>query len=353
MSANYDEKTKKWFCTFKYKDWTGKTRKTTKRGFARKKDALAYERDFRASSTDAPDITVGFLVEKYLEDYKLNRKPSSYDTVRSRINMYIVPELKDMPISKITPLVVKNWQNHLAKKDLSPSMIRIVNVTFSTILNYAVKYYNLPGNPFVKTGKTGKKNKKVDFWELDEFHKVDTVTDNTYARLIFNLLFWSGMRIGELEGLRQEDMDFGANALSIKRTYNHGLKLIGPPKTPASIRDVTMPPSTMDMLKTYMDSLYQIPEYPLSMHAPGLLREWLRKYALKAEVPVITLHGLRHSHASYLIKKGVAITAISKRLGHSSPAITLGIYAHVYKESDAEIAEMLEKDFKRTSKTSE
>ena len=111
MSASYDEKTKKWFCTFKYKDWTGKTRKTTKRGFARKKDAIAYEVNFKASSQGTPSMTLEALAEKYLSDYKVNRKISSYLTVKNRIRKYITAELGALPISEITPLTIKEWQN--------------------------------------------------------------------------------------------------------------------------------------------------------------------------------------------------------------------------------------------------
>ena len=112
-----------------------------------------------------------------------------------------------------------------------------------------------------------------------------------------------------------------------------------------------MPEFMMEDIKEYLDSLPVQPEYPFMLHPPTTMRARLTKYTSLAGVSRITLHDLRHSHASYLIQQGVAITAISKRLGHSSPAITLNIYAHVYKDNDTEIAQMIEKDFKRASKT--
>ena len=173
MAAYLDDKTKKWFCTFKYKDWTGKTRKTTKRGFARKKDALAYEMDFKNQSQSQPDITVSMLAEKYLADYKINRKESSYYSVKTRIIKYIINDLGNMLITDITPYVIKEWQNNLQTLNISQSLIRSVNVSFSAMLNYGIKFFNLQHNPFTKTGKTGKIRKKVDFWELTEFQKAD------------------------------------------------------------------------------------------------------------------------------------------------------------------------------------
>ena len=351
MAAYLDDKTKKWFCTFKYKDWTGKTRKTTKRGFARKKDALAYEMDFKNQSQSQPDITVSMLAEKYLADYKINRKESSYYSVKTRIIKYIINDLGNMLITDITPYVIKEWQNNLQTLNISQSLIRSVNVSFSAMLNYGIKFFNLQHNPFTKTGKTGKIRKKVDFWELTEFQKADELFQtNIYDRVIYNLLFWSGMRIGEVEGLTLSDIDFINNIISISHTYNHNLRILTPPKTTSSIRKITMPAGVMQLIQDYFNMLLEIPEYPFSLHSPIIMRSHLKKYAIKAGLKVITLHDLRHSHASYLIQQGVAITAISRRLGHSSPAITLNTYAHCYKDNEAEIAEILEKDFKRTSK---
>ena len=181
--------------------------------------------------------------------------------------------------------------------------------------------------------------------------EVSSSVDKPDYKVPFDLLFWSGMRIGELEALTAEDIDFDSNTISIRRTYLHAIKVMGPPKTSYSIRNITMPEFMMEDIKEYLDSLPVQPEYPFMLHPPTTMRARLTKYTSLAGVSRITLHDLRHSHASYLIQQGVAITAISKRLGHSSPAITLNIYAHVYKDNDTEIAQMIEKDFKRASKT--
>lgn len=348
MAAYLDDKTKKWFCTFKYKDWTGKTRKTTKRGFAKKKDALAYEMYFKNQSQNQPDVTIDLLAEKYLDDYKINHKLVSYISVKNKINKYILPVLSGTMIDNITPYTIKQWQNDLSSKGLKESTIRAINVCFSMLLNYAVKYFNLNSNPFTKTGKTGKTCKRIDFWELEEFKKAACYfCDNEYDNLVFNLLFWSGMRIGELQGLTVEDIDFNTNTINIKRTFTYTTQSITTPKTPSSIRTITMPATVMNLAKEYFKKLYVIPQFPFTAHAPLVLINHLRKYAKQAGIKELTLHGLRHSHASYLIQKGVAITAISRRLGHSNPAITLSTYSHCYKDSDTEIAQILEKGLQK------
>ncbi len=338
--AVYQEKDKRtWRCVFKYKDWTGKVHITTKRGFARKKDALQYEIDFKNRAAERADITLGALVEKYLEDYKLNRKESSYLTVRARIEYHILPYFKDIPITDITPYKIKEWQNILTQKGIGSSLTKSVNVSFSALLNYAVKYFGLPANPFAKTGKTGRINKKVDFWELDDFIKVSALFATPLDKAVYNLLFWSGMRIGELEALSKEDFDLESNTISISKSYNPATKLTTPPKTAASIRKITMPAEIMVLVREYLATLLECPEYPFQVNRRESYRARLATYAAQAGVKPITLHDLRHSHASYLIRHAAAsLPTIAKRLGHSSPTITLNTYAHVYRDSDSEIA---------------
>jgi integrase len=103
-----------------------------------------------------------------------------------------------------------------------------------------------------------------------------------------------------------------------------------------------MPKSVMQDLRAYLESFYDPPERVFMYTSQKILTARLAKYAALAGVHKIRLHDLRHSHASFLIHKGVPITAISQRLGHKSPKITLDVYSHVYSASDGEIAKILE-----------
>lgn len=342
--AVYQEKDKRtWRCVFKYKDWTGKVRITTKRGFARKKDALQYEVDFKNRSAEQADITLETLAEKYLEDYKINKKESSYLAVRARIRHHILPYFANTNVMDITPFKIKEWQNKLIKDGIGTSLTRSVNVSFSALLNYAVKYFGLPVNPFSRTGKTGKIQKRVGFWELEEFLKVAALFNTPLDKAVYNLLFWSGMRIGELEALTPADFDFESNTISISKTYNSATKLTTAPKTPAAIRTISMPVAVMALVQEYFDSVLELPQHPFQVNRREAYRARLAAYARKAGVKHLTLHDLRHSHASYLIRHAVAsLPAIAKRLGHSSPTMTLSTYAHVYSDNDSEIANKID-----------
>ncbi len=351
MAVYFDSRRKTWFCQFKYKDWQGNTKTTTKRGFLRKKDAAQYEMDFKNHSAETSDITLNMLAEKYLEDYKINRKLTSFMTVKGKLYDHVLPTMGGFLLTDITPYRIKEWQNYLKAKKISESLIRSVNVVFSALLNYAVKYFGLASNPFSKTGKTGRIKRKTNFWELDEFLKVSAFFKCPEDVVVFNLLFWSGMRIGELVALTAADFDFKNNTISITKTYNAGMKIFQGPKTPAAIRTITMPQAVMNVIQQFFDKFESLPEYPFQIHRPETYRARLYAYAEEAGVKLITLHDLRHSHASYLIQHAMAsLPTIARRLGHSSAAITLSVYSHMYHDSDSDIALAMNEFAKSSSK---
>ncbi len=343
MPAYLDPNTKKWLCKFRYKDWTGKTLYKTKRGFKLKKEALAFENDFKAQAQHNPTLTLDSLVSKYLEDYKLNHKESSYRAVKRTMDTKILHVFGTFPINDITSYQVKEWQNEVKKSGAAEASIRTYNMMFRSVFRWAMKYYGLPKNPFDSIGIEGKPSKSIDFWELEEFKRFDAAADNPVYRVIFNILFYSGMRIGELMALEPEDFDFDTCTIHISKQYNDDFETVTSPKTTAGIRTVTMPPSIMAMVQDVFERFYDLPRpRPFGYFTRKGIAFVMKRYAEKAGLRHIKIHDLRHSHASMLLKQGVNVTAVSKRLGHSSPATTLRVYAHVYKGEDAAIAFMLD-----------
>lgn len=343
MAVYYDSIHKTWYVKFKYKDWQGKTHNTTRRGFGRKKDAIAYEHDYKLRAQQNPSLTINALVKEYLADYKLNRKESSYRNVKRIINNHVLPDFDNYTVNSITPYHIKQWQNSLAEKDYSLSSIKTFNNVFNTLLNYAVKYHGLPSNPFNVTGTTGRMQTSLDFWELDEFQKFISAVEDPVYKVIFNILFYSGLRVGELMALEVEDFDFDRNTISISKQYNDDYNSVTIPKTASSVRTVTLPPSIMAMVKDLFDSYYEIPRpRPFSYVSRKGIRFVMDRAAEKAGVHKIKIHDLRHSHASMLIRQGINVAAIAQRLGHSSATTTLNIYSHVYQNDDKHIANILE-----------
>ncbi len=341
MPAYRDEKTKTWYVKFRYTDWQGKSKQTTKRGFKTKKEALNYEHEYKATSEEKSDITVATLAEKYLEDRRLYVKASSYAALEQTIRVHILPYLGEIKLTELTPATMRQWQNELKKQGFSATTLIDYHRRCSTLLNFAVKYYGLTANPLRTVGSIGQMESRVDFWELSEFQHFMTFVKNPRHKVCFLLLFYSGMRVGELLALNAGDFDFVKNQISITKSKMHVNGDITAPKTKYSVRAVDMPPAIMQEAKDYINRLDEVTE-PLFVLTFSALTKALKNYATKAGLKPIRIHDLRHSHASLLIHSGFPITLISKRLGHKSPDITLKVYSHMYKESGAEVAQFLQ-----------
>lgn len=342
MSVYYDKEQKSWYCKFRYRDWCGNSRSTTKRGFERKKDALEYERNFRAQSQSKPTITLSAMADEYLADYKLHYKANSYRSVRKNITMYILPKIGELPISSITPFTVRKWQNYIMELPLSPASMKVILISFKAFIGFGVKYYNLSSEltsiePLLPVADKDNNN----FLEQDEWEKVASKIANDYDKVVFYTLYWSGMRIGEFLGLTINDLNFQKNTITINKQYDTIGHKISTTKSSYSVRTITMPSSCMKIIEEYVKSLSKPAEYLFQELDVRTIRTRLKRLCERAGVHVITIHGLRHSHASFLIKMGVPVNTIASRLGHSNPSITLNTYGHVYKQHDKEVAAML------------
>ena len=152
------------------------------------------------------------------------------------------------------------------------------------------------------------------------------------------------MRVGELLSLDVADFNFEKNKINITKNKVRYSAEITTPKTAYSVRTIDMPPSLMQNVRLYIESLDDI-DSPLFQISYSTLSYEMHRYAKKAKLKEIRIHDLRHSHASLLIHSGVPITTISKRLGHKSPKITLDVYSHMYEESGEQVANMLQNIF--------
>jgi integrase len=168
----------------------------------------------------------------------------------------------------------------------------------------------------------------------------------------------TGMRRGELLALRWQDVDLNGATLKVERALEQtkrGGLVFKSPKSRYGRRTITLPPSTVTVLRAHRKSqaeqrlalgLGKAPEDALvfatwegSTRSPNALtKEW--SLAMKAAGLKATFHSLRHTHASTLIASGLDVLTISRRLGHGSPAITLGVYGHLFKPDDRAAAIM-------------
>ena len=340
MPAYKDKIRNSWFAKFNFKDWQGNTKQKIKRGFTKKSDALAFEHEFKAKYSAMPSISLQTLATAFLDDYSINHRENTFISAERNLRLYILPYFPKMPIESITPLIIRKWQRIIIERGLAKSSMHAIQTTFKSLMKFAVKYYNLPKSPLDNADTLGEISTRPTFIELGEWKRIDEVIEKKHDKAFYNLLFWSGIRIGECRGLTPQDFDFDKNEISINKQLS-GTKVI-PPKTKGSYRTVSMPQFVMNTVKDYFDSLIECPEYPFAVLSVPTQSKRLKAYCKKAGIKDINIHALRHSHASLLIRLNVPITVISKRLGHSSPTMTLRIYSHAYNDDMQNVGTMLE-----------
>ncbi|WP_178515284.1 site-specific integrase [Eubacterium sp. LMAG:50] len=336
----------KWYCSFYYTDWQGIRKRKKKEGFNTQREAKAWESDFINRMTANCSMTFKNLVQLYLEDSATRLKPTTLVVKTSVINDKIAPYFNDIPISEITPVVIRKWQNEIINSGLAPSTQHNVNGILSAILNFAVKYYNLPFNPVARVGSIGKvKGEGIDFWTLEEYKHFISCEDRPEYKIIYELLFYTGLRFGEMFALTMNDIDTENGVLTVNKNKVcvNGEYITQTPKTRKSTRKITIPRFLVNDLIDYTQHLYGYePEQNMFFFGPKQLSNELTRVSELSGIKRIRIHDLRHSHASLLIHMNFSPTLIADRLGHENVTTTLNTYGHLYPSRQSEVAEKLE-----------
>ena len=351
MKAEKDKKTGKWLIQYRYTDWQGKRRKSTKRGFATKREAEEWLRNFLITQKADFDMKFEDFWKMYYADMETRLREHTMRTKKYIVELKILPYFGNKRVNDITAADIRQWQNELIKMGYSPTYLKTINNQLSAIFNYAVRYYDLKSNPCAKAGSMGKsKAEEMDFWTGEEFRKfIDSVMNKRLSYMAFMTLYWMGMRLGELLALNPKDVDLEKRTISITKSYQRlGKKdVITPPKTPKSKRVITIPEFLAADIKDYMDSLYDLQEddrlFPITKY---YLEHEMQRGIKESGVKRIRVHDLRHSHASMLIELGFSPLEIANRLGHEKVETTLNTYAHLYPNKQTKLAERLDSEYR-------
>lgn len=309
-------------------DWTGNKKHKKKRGFKTKRDALAWEHEIKAKAAPI-DLLFKDFVEIYFEDKKNELKERTIETKRHMIRTHLLPYFGERRLNEISASDIIRWQNQL-----------------TAVFTHASFIYNLPVNPCKKVKKMGKPDaNRLDFWTKDEYLKfIRQLGVGSKYYVIFETLFWTGMREGELLALTKGDIDIERNVIRINKTYYRRNKVdyITPPKTEQSIRTIDIPQFLVNDLKEYMEKIYGLEDderlFPMVAEA---IQHKLKYEIEKGGLKKIRVHDIRHSHVAYLIHQGVQPLIIKERLGHKDIKITLNTYGHLYPSQQKDLAKML------------
>ncbi|MFD1428703.1 site-specific integrase [Lacticaseibacillus mingshuiensis] len=353
---------------------TGRKLYKTKGGYTTRREAIA------AGKALDEDIATGRLTaveeskqqrlkfrdvyDEWVKSYMLTVRESSWSKTRDCFNLHILPSLGDLYVDAITPAdmqeAVSKWFSE------SPVAFKRYFVHANRVLEYAELQGYISNNPakrVILPRVQDAVGNADDFWDrhqLELFFDCINPERELHKYVLFRILAYAGLRIGEVLALDWNDIDFTKHTISVNKTVSlglHGRLMVNPPKTRASRREVPIDGETVDWLKRwrveqpdyiYSDAKYSAQHQLLFTTKTGNClrvdkpRQWLSNIIRSNNLtPSISLHKFRKSYISNLLIAGVAVSTVQKMVGHTDPRITLQIYARVHKEQEVEAAERL------------
>ena len=286
----------------------------------------------------------------WLEDEKINLRSSTYNSYMTYIKKHINPMLGDKVISSITHKDIVSLYNNLQNKGLSPTTVKRIHTTLHKALRIAAEKNMIPNNPTdgIKFPRINHTEMRVlNDEELDTFIK--EIDKDTYWKDLFYLELATGLRLGEICGLRWEDYD--GSKLSIRRTITKEKGKpysTSEPKTEQSKRDIVLPYIATAILNNRKRETDWIFPYYLGVNEPmhpNCVYKALKKILKSANLPDIRFHDLRHTFATMALDGGMDIKTLSDMIGHATSSTTLNVYLHSTDKMKKEAANKIDSIF--------
>ena len=229
-------------------------------------EALEWEQHFRMREESNLDMTFEDFWKSYEMDMKPKLKENTWNTKEAVVKSKILPYFRDRKMKDIKAKDIITWQNKISAmrgvdgKPFKPTYLKTIQSELSALFNHAVRFYELKENPVIKAGPLGKgKADEMNFWTKEEYLKfIEAVKDKPVSYYAFQILYWCGLRLGELLALCASDIDTKNKVLHITKSYQRigGKDVITDPKTPKSKRDVSIPDFLCVELEQYLGMLY-------------------------------------------------------------------------------------------------
>lgn len=346
-------------CEGSYIDANGSQKRYHKRGFATADEAKEWERVFLLESRTgvSSNMTVNDLYIKFMDQKKLVIRERTFYQTDLSFKKHILPILGNIKLSNLTLEKIEKYQHDLLTVNkqngevLKNSTLELIQKELKSLLVFAYeKSYikNMHILSFKKVINIDESKKEVDFWQPEEFYKFIEVVDDIVYIVLFNVLYWCGLRIGEALALNWNDIDFNKKTIRINKSYSDYKHRITNPKTQNSYRTVIMPDKCFDAVSKLFEHDKQIIgfdnqkyifhfEKPLNQDTIKIRKD---RWIAKAHVKRIRLHDLRHSHVSLLINLGFSAFDIAKRLGHSVDMVN-NVYGHWFQNAQNKMVDKL------------
>ena len=327
-----------------YKNVLGKTQAEVK---AKLKAAIQEAQTLDLSK--AGKYTVGEWMEVWFEDYaKIKVRPSSHQTYRGYIDNHIRPNIGDIPLEKLTSLdLQKLYKKLLTKgrvdrveakgqpKGLSAKTVRNIHQILSSALKLAQEQRIILANPAERCALPKVEHREMKTLPVEQLQSFLREARESGVFELYYLELATGLRRGELLGLKWEDIDLQKGDLRVKRQVSriNGEVMEAPLKTKNAYRTLPLAEDTIDVLKEQREKVGSSPWVFPSPNggpiSPDSVLHMLHRVLKRAGLPRVRFHDLRHTFATLALQNGVDIKTVSGMLGHFSAGFTLDTYAHV------------------------
>lgn len=339
---------------------TGKRQTTTRRGFKTKKEAQIASFNLEQELASGyfiknSSLTYKDVFDQWFSNHSKTIKASTQKTIQFKFKKHILPRFGRLKIKDISKAYCQKMINEIAD---SIASVNDYKIQANQVFKYAIKMDIISKNPMEhvmipKQQKelisTENEMNRRNYWTKEEVKHFLTLTTQELSYrdyVLFNLLIYTGARKGELLSLTWDDIDFEAASIRLIKTlfFSEGEFLFQTPKTGQSKRSISLDGQSLSLLKKWRtrqkeENLAQLNALnnhnlvfsrdngsPLRLAYPN---EKLKSIINKEKLHQITVHGLRHTHASLLFEAGASIKEVQERLGHSDIKMTMNIYTHV------------------------
>ncbi len=363
MPVYKDDNRGTWFYVLNFQNEMGERKQKRKRGFKTKKaatDALKeVEVDMSRGNYVAPaKIRFSEYIYEWLKVKSVSLSKQTIKLYEINIKIHVIPSLGNLQLDQIKSMHIQRFVSVLRDKGLADSTIKRVFSIVNTCLNYAVKMGILSVNEASKIERLKVNYKKMEIWNIEQINKFLKVAEGHRYHSVFYIAIMTGLRQGELLGLRWEDVDLNRRVLHVRQILEHdGKSFKEGAKTKSSVRSIAISSSVKSLLlecKDRLDSerdylgtdytnlnLVMCTEKGTPIHPRNLIRAF-KELSEIAGLPKIRFHDLRHTHATLMIFQNEPMKLIADRLGHSKISTTMDTYGHLLPNMQRDASDRLD-----------
>ena len=339
-----------------YKNVLGRTQAE-----AKAKLKAAIEETKSLDITKAGKYTVGAWMDEWFENYaKIKVRPSSHQTYRGYIDNHIKPNIGKIPLEKLTSLELqKLYKKMLEKgrvdrieskhqdKGLSPKTVRNIHQIIASAMKLAKEQRLIVADPTEGCALPKLEHREMKTLPVEQLTSFLREAKDSGVFEMYYVELATGLRRGELLGLKWEDIDFEHGNLRVKRQIAriNGEVVEAPLKTKNAYRVIPLGEQALAVLQSQQEkthSEYVFPSPNGGPISPDSVRNMLRRVLKRAGLPYVRFHDLRHTFATLALQNGVDVKTVSSILGHFSAGFTLDTYAHVTTTAQREAAKKMD-----------